>query len=304
MVENPRFGIHGPHSTAWRYNREVLNFVAGGRAALLQLAHPYVAHGVDQHSRTRTDARGRFQRTFDYIFSMTFGPLDDAMTAARRVHNIHTRVRGTIDEDVGRFARGHEYRANDPESLMWVFATLVEGVVCVNRTVGRPISRRDLDTYYADSKRFALLFGIPDDVVPPDWPAFCDYFERMIESDTLAVGRPAREIGAFLFQTTSSSAQLVFDLYRIVTAGLMPARFREPFGLPFGPAERAIFGLAMPAIRAGMRLVPAPFRFVPGYIRALERVGLAPSSRYGAVADRLALGGVNLWPLRLVTKAA
>ena len=44
-------GLYGPGSEAWRLNREaILLLVAGPRALLLQIAHPLVAEGVDQHS--------------------------------------------------------------------------------------------------------------------------------------------------------------------------------------------------------------------------------------------------------------
>ena len=77
-VSDPRHGIHGPDSPAWKMQREAICFLGGGRAALLQLAHPFVAYGVDQHSKTRSDVIGRFQRTFMAVFAMTFGDLQEA----------------------------------------------------------------------------------------------------------------------------------------------------------------------------------------------------------------------------------
>src|SRR5512134_1060202 len=84
-VADPRAGILGPQSIGWRIGADLALFLGGGRAALLQLAHPHVAHAVDQHSRTRADVVGRFQRTFRNVFAMVFGDLDDAFAAARRV---------------------------------------------------------------------------------------------------------------------------------------------------------------------------------------------------------------------------
>ena len=46
-TEDPRAGVFGPASMLWRVNRESIAFLGGGRAALLQLAHPFVAHAVD-----------------------------------------------------------------------------------------------------------------------------------------------------------------------------------------------------------------------------------------------------------------
>src|SRR5450432_2466617 len=97
-VRNDRAGILGPGSVAWRLGGDLGVFLGGGRAALLQLAHPMVAYAIDHHSRTRADVVGRFRRTFRNISAMVFGELDDALAAARRVHAIHMRVHGTMPD--------------------------------------------------------------------------------------------------------------------------------------------------------------------------------------------------------------
>jgi uncharacterized protein (DUF2236 family) len=51
-VRDPRAGVFGPGSRVWTLNREAVIFLGGGRAALLQLAHPVVAQAVADHSRT------------------------------------------------------------------------------------------------------------------------------------------------------------------------------------------------------------------------------------------------------------
>src|SRR5512145_2531502 len=128
-VRDPRAGLYGPGSVSWKVNREGAVMLGGGRAALLQLAHPYVAHAVDQHSATRTDPLGRFQRTFDNVFAMVFGDWDTAVKCSRRVHAIHSRISGEISEDVGAFRKGAHYDANDESALMWVHATLLAGAL-------------------------------------------------------------------------------------------------------------------------------------------------------------------------------
>jgi len=43
-------GVFGPASMTWRMNREAILFLAAGRALLLQLAHPWIAAAVADHS--------------------------------------------------------------------------------------------------------------------------------------------------------------------------------------------------------------------------------------------------------------
>src|SRR5438874_13817965 len=81
-VRDPTHGILGPDSVAWRLGGDLVVFAGGGRAALLQLAHPFVAYAIDHHSRTRADVAGRFQRTFRNVLGMVVGDLVDAFNAA------------------------------------------------------------------------------------------------------------------------------------------------------------------------------------------------------------------------------
>ncbi|HZD17088.1 MAG TPA: oxygenase MpaB family protein, partial [Actinomycetota bacterium] len=43
-------GLFGPGTLAWRLNAETVLLLGGGRALLMQIAHPRVAAGVADHS--------------------------------------------------------------------------------------------------------------------------------------------------------------------------------------------------------------------------------------------------------------
>jgi uncharacterized protein (DUF2236 family) len=58
-----RLGLFGPESVTWRVIRESAIFLGAGRAALLQLAHPWVAASLVHHSNLMNDAIGRFHST-------------------------------------------------------------------------------------------------------------------------------------------------------------------------------------------------------------------------------------------------
>jgi uncharacterized protein (DUF2236 family) len=270
--EDPRAGIHGPGSAAWHLERDAAIFLGGGRAVLLQLAHPFVAYAIAQHSKTRDDVMGRFKRTFDNVFAMSFGDLDHAFTAARRVHNIHSRITGVIEEDAGAFPAGTRYHANDVDSQLWVYATLIDTVVTVYERVKGPLSLSIKEAYYRDSWSFARLFAIPDRVLPPSWGAFRDYVERMMASDVLTVTRPAREMSGFLFGGALGGAVAA------VTASLLPARLRDDFGLRYGVKEQVMARGVVAAARATTLATPQVARDLPAYRDAQRRIrGLPPS---------------------------
>jgi uncharacterized protein (DUF2236 family) len=296
-VRDPRAGLYGPGSMSWRINREGIVMLGGGRAALLQLAHPYVAHAVDQHSHTKTDPIGRFRRTFMNVFAIVFGDLDHAIESARRVHRIHTGIKGPIREDVGAFAEGHRYHANDPSALFWVQATLVDTAVMLYELGVRPLSLEEKQRYYDESRLFAGLFGIPDDAMPRDWRAFESYMRETMASDTITVGRPALELRRFLLQPPRPAAAPLVAWYSIFTAGLLPPRLRDQLELPFGAREKLIFDRSLPLLRAGYRATPRRFRYFPDYVEARRRLDGKPApDRFGRLLERIALKAIDPSP--------
>lgn len=293
-VRDPRAGIYGPGSVSWRVDREGVLMLGGGRAALLQLAHPYVAHAVDQHSHTKRDPLGRFNRTFQNVFSMVFGDLDHAIASARRVHAIHSRITGPIRENVGAYVEGHRYAANDERALFWVQATLIDTAIQVYELVVSPLSLAEKDTYYAESRRFARLFGIPERVMPGDWRGFRAYMDEQFASPDIAVGKPALELRRFLLAPPRPALAPLSSWFSTLTAGLLPERLREPLELPFGLKERAVFAASIPTLRLAWRVAPKRFRYFPDYVEAQRRVrGKEPRDRVGRLLEKIALGAIR-----------
>jgi uncharacterized protein (DUF2236 family) len=272
---DPSGGIYGPESLAWEIGRESALFLGGGKAALLQLAHPFVAYAIEQHSKTTSDPLGRFRRTFDGVFRMVFGDLDQAFGAARRVHSVHDRVLGKLDGSVGAFAEGTPYRANDGDALLWVYATLVATAVEVYDLVVRPLGYAERDRYLYESRRFARLFGIPERLLPTGWSGFTRYYSSMLRSDVIRVAPPARKIKEFLFTARSPIEEPFVRLGRLMTAGLMPERLRTEFGLRYSPMDRRAFAASVLALRTLYPRLPGRLRFVPAYRAACRRVAAA-----------------------------
>src|SRR3712207_1911814 len=189
-------GLFGPGSAIWQIDREAILFLGAGRALLLQLAHPWVASAIAEHSSALADPIGRFHRTFDIMFTLVFGSLDQALAASRRLHRRHAEILGRMPETMGAYPEGSLYLANEISALMWVHATLVDTALVVRDLVLPPLSREAREHYYAESRLLGLLFGISLESQPANCAAFAAYLEASIGSDKLAVGPVAREIGA------------------------------------------------------------------------------------------------------------
>jgi uncharacterized protein (DUF2236 family) len=296
-VRAPEHGLFGPGSVTWRISRDSVVFLGAGRAALLQLAHPYVAHAIEQHSETRRDPIGRFNRTFLHVYGMIFGDLDAATSAARRVRRIHDRVSGVIDEDVGRFPRGHAYTAHEAGALLWVFATLIEtGVMAYEMGFG-PLSAADREAHYQEARRFARLFGLGDALLPQDWAAFEAYCAAVHAGDELSVGRPAREIARFLLAPPSLPFRPAARWYRMLTAGMLPQRVRAAFGLRFSKADAIAYRASLRALRLGWQRVPERLRLRPEYVEATRRIAGKPArDRFGRALEHALLLGIRPRP--------
>ena len=282
-IHDPRGGILGPRSIAWRIGGDLAVFLGGGRAALLQLAHPMIAHAIDQHSQTRADVTGRFQRTFRHVFTMVFGDLDDAFRTARRVHAIHSRIHGAIPERVGRWAAGTPYHANDAEALRWVHATLVDTTLLVRERLDGAIPEPIKDRYVVEMNRFAALFGIPPALLPRSWFAHDAYMRAMLASDRLAVAPCAREMARFLIGRGGAHQPPLGRITEALAAVMLPAHIAAQFELR-STTRRARLGLG--AFGVVYRRVPHTVRGIPARSEAQRRLDGRPPSWLGAWAER------------------
>jgi uncharacterized protein (DUF2236 family) len=216
-------GVFGPRSMMWRINGEASIFLGAGRALLLQIAHPWIAQAIHDHSRAFVDPIGRFHRTFNVMFTFVFGTLDQAVTAARHLHNRHAAIRGLLTENVGPFDKGTFYDANDLASLRWVHATLIETAILARGLVLPNLTAEELERYYEECCLLAALFGIPRATLPADWDQFNAYNSAMHDSDLLSVGTTGHELAR---QLMNASQKLLPSWYWGMTAQMLPAQLR------------------------------------------------------------------------------
>ncbi len=286
-ARDPREGVFGPDSKLWEVNRSSAVFLGAGRAALLQLAHPWVATGIDQHSSTRRDPIGRFQRTFARVFAMVFGDLEAAIAAARVVHTIHERIEGELPG-------GGRYRANDPDALLWVHATLWDTSVRMFEAVVRPLDDAEKETYYAETLRFAALFGIPEATLPTSWGPFQAYVEGMLEGPELRVLPAARTMGAFVLRPLHPLLRPAMARYRLLTAHFLPPGLARDFGLGDELGRAPAADATLRWIRRGHSRLPRRLRLLPAYVDAERRIaGRTGRDRVGEQLSRLLEGSAG-----------
>ncbi len=254
----PRQGFFGPASITWQVNRESALFLGAGRAALLQLAHPWVATALAHHSNLLNDAVGRFHSTFRVIYTMLFGDRAQATEAAKQLYRRHVTIQGALPD-------GGHYEANDLAAQRWVYATLVESAILAYDFALPPLSSAEREQYYQESKHMAALFGIPAHELPPDWGGFAEYTAAMFDSSQLSVDASARALGDSVLAGVGTWLKPP-HWYRALTSFWMPPRLRIAFGLPEGDQEAAGW---VPRLYS---FIPAMPRFVGPYHEAVARL--------------------------------
>jgi uncharacterized protein (DUF2236 family) len=87
------------------------------------------------------------------------------------------------------------------------------------------------ELYYAESRRFAALFGVPASALPPDWAGFAAYCEEMRRpGGSLDASDAARAIAAEIFGGAGLWVQAP-RWYKALTAQMLPPHLREAFEL-------------------------------------------------------------------------
>lgn len=255
-------GLVGPASVAWKIDRERALMLGGGRALLMQLAHPRVARGVAEHSDFRRRPFRRLARTTTLSFDLVFGDRDRVRNAVRRINAAHATV------------RGEGYSAFDADLLLWVFATLVDSGVHAYELFIGSLTDAEKDLYYEEELRVAHLLGLPRSAAPAGFEGLRAYVREQIASGVVRVDDTGREMGrATLYPRHARYLpRVVLDAGALLVAGLLPRTLRRQFELPWSLRHQAAFEVFVRLARAAVPRLPPPIRYMPQARDARRRV--------------------------------
>jgi uncharacterized protein (DUF2236 family) len=220
----------------------------GGRALLLQLAHPLVARGVADHSDFENDPLPRLAGTLDFLTFVVWGTPEEAERAAATVRRVHGRVTGP------------GYDAGDPVLQNWVNATLTDTALDLYARLFGPLPEAVAERYYQDATEVAAILGCPREAQPADLAAFRAYFDRTVAA--IEVTDTARRLARAVLDARRLPAYLrpALPLNRFVTAGLLPPTIRDQYGLTWGPGRERSLAMLLRGIGAASHLVPGSLR--------------------------------------------
>jgi uncharacterized protein (DUF2236 family) len=221
----------------------------------MQVAHPLVAAGVEQHSDFARDPVGRLRRTLNTTLAVVFAEPGEARAALQRIDRRHGPVRGTTDE-------GRTYDARDPALLLWVQATLVLTSLRLYERVVGPVRPADREAYWQETRPIAALLGIPT-ATQPATIGDLERYERAMLASAVCPDATSRRVARRVLRPFGGVPEPVYWPSDAIAAALVPATLRRAFGLRYRLREHVFFALVVAMVRIARAVLPARLTVVP-----------------------------------------
>jgi len=214
---------------------EAVLLAGAGRAVLLQIADPAVGRGVAEHSDFGERPLERLAATMGYVYAVVYGSEEQFAAMRRAVNRAHAPVRRQPD------GASAGYNAFDPESQLWVVATLYNTAVDVYERVYGTLDAGTADRVYREYARIGTALQLPAEFWPADRAAFAEYWNERLAG--LAPAPEAVRVARDLLHPAVGPVwlRLVMPVARLLTAGLLPESLRAEYGLPWGPRRQRRF---------------------------------------------------------------
>ncbi|MFJ2768548.1 oxygenase MpaB family protein [Streptomyces sp. NPDC087300] len=268
-----------PGGILWSIAGDIRVFLSLPPALALQVAHPAVGAGVDDHSVFRTDPWGRGERSLRSLLLWVYGG-EEAAEEGRRLRELHKPIRGTD-------ARGLRYHALMPANYAWVHATGFPVYRQAQRYLGRPFTDAQERQLYAEWLQVGRILGLHDRDMPASVEEFWPYYRRIlaeelalttVAAELIGVDRslppPDRGPRAVRLVARALWPVLLPPLARFrsfVTIGLLPPDAREAIGLAWTPAQERRLRRFGAVVRTVVPLLPERLRYLPAARRARAR---------------------------------
>ncbi|MEU8520904.1 oxygenase MpaB family protein [Streptomyces sp. NPDC048577] len=276
-----------PGGVLWTVAGDVRGLLMLPAALALQVAHPAVGAGVDEHSVFRTDPWGRGERSLRSALLWVYGG-EAAAEEGRRLRRLHKTIRGTD-------TRGRPYHALTPANYAWVHATGYPVYHHGLRYLFRPLTEAQDRRLYAEWLQVGRILGIHDRDMPQTVEEFWPYYRAMLQDgleptavlrELVATDRPVpppdRGPLPLRLLLTALWPLLLPPLARFrrfVTVGLIPPDAREALGLAWtGTQERRLRRFTR-VVRAVVPVLPERWRYLPAARTARREARLSAGAR-------------------------
>ncbi|MFB9390694.1 oxygenase MpaB family protein [Streptomyces coeruleoprunus] len=276
-----------PGGVLWSLTGDVRGLLMLPAALALQVAHPAVGAGVDEHSVFRTDPWGRGERSLRSLQLWVYGG-EAAAEEGRRLRRLHRTIQGTD-------TRGRRYHSLDPANYAWVHATGFPVHRYAARYLIRPMTEAQERRFYAEWLQVGRVLGIRDRDMPQTIEEFWPYYHKVLadEIEMTAVVRDLVATDVPLPPPDRGPLPLTLLLRALwpllwprvarfrafVTVGFMPPEAREAIGLEWTEAQERKLRRFARVVRAVVPVLPERLRYLPLARRARREYRLSRRAR-------------------------
>ncbi|MFE0764932.1 oxygenase MpaB family protein [Streptomyces smyrnaeus] len=266
-----------PDGILWDVVGEIRQLLMLPAALTLQVGHPAVGAGVDEHSVFRTDPWGRGERSLQSFLTWVYGG-EEALAEGRRLRELHKHIQG-VD------AHGRRYHALTPAYYAWVHATGFPTYRHAQRYLGRrPYTDAEERQLYAEWLQVGRVLGIHDRDMPRTPEEFWPYWQRMLTEEiertkvvdelvSVSTDIPPPPYGP---RPVRWALRAVWPLLvpgfarfrRFMTVGLMPPEAREALQLSWTPRQDRRLRRLGRVLAHVLPLLPERLRYLPYAHRA------------------------------------
>ncbi|MER5439404.1 oxygenase MpaB family protein [Streptomyces sp. NPDC002790] len=261
-----------PGGILWDTAGDIRALLALPAAFVLQVAHPAVGAGVDEHSVFRTDPWGRGERSLTSVMLWVYGG-EAAAEEGRRLRRLHRTIQGTDPH-------GRRYHALTPAHYAWVHATGFPVSRYARRYFATPFTPEEERQFYAEWLMVGRILGIHDRDMPQTVEEFWPYYRKMLAQEV--------ERNAVVTELTARSRDLppppghhpviglLWPLIRpaltrsmsFLSIGLLPPEVRAAIGLPWTPRQERLLRRFAVLVRWAAPRLPERLRYLPMARRA------------------------------------
>ncbi|MFF3286623.1 oxygenase MpaB family protein [Streptomyces sp. NPDC003023] len=278
-----------PGGVLWDLAGDVRALLMLPAALTMQVAHPAVGAGVDEHSVFRTDPWGRGERSLRSLQLWVYGG-EAAAEEGRRLRELHRTIRGTD-------AHGRRYHALTPAHYSWVHATGFPVYRHAARYLVRELTEAEERQLYAEWLQVGRILGIHDRDMPRTIEEFWPYYRKVLADELEATvvvrelvdvdqpvpppDRGPRPLKAVLRALWPLLLPPLARFRRFMTVGLMPPDAREAIGLPWTDTQERRLRRFARVVRAVVPVLPERLRYLPmaREARRAQRLSSDPRAR-------------------------
>ncbi|MFD7019210.1 oxygenase MpaB family protein [Streptomyces sp. NPDC059928] len=260
-----------PGGVLWSLAGDVRMLLTLPAALTMQVAHPAVGAGVDQHSVFRTDPWGRGERSLRSLQLWVYGG-ERAAEEGRRLRRLHKVIQGTD-------ATGRRYHALTPAYYAWVHATGYPVFAHTQQYIGRPFTDAQHRELYTEWLQVGRILGIHDRDMPQTIEEFWPYYRKVLADEIannvvveelVATDRPVPppDRGPLALRLALRVLWPVLlpplaRFRRFVTIGFMPPDAREAIGLDWTDEQERKLRRFGRVVRAVVPVLPERLRYLP-----------------------------------------